>query len=269
MSKQKNAIGKLTNILINRLDAAYNMMISRDRMKQTDQQHTIDRNINSGKLEADSNSLQAILNDLKFNYEELQSSTASNRKLLAEKSMTLMVMTKELENAQEILDTYKKNQNAKYKSIKTNIYYQKAFSNKIYTSLYFVIFCIILIGLVVLNKRNILKASYYKIIMIPIVMIGSLFLLYKIIQLYLHDNMVYDKYNWLLQGDVPTGESIWNYNKRNFFGKMEDAVKDASKKCLAGNCCDKGTVWNNYTNMCVKDPDYVDGNASEDTADNK
>lgn len=252
--KQEHASGKLTSILIDRLNTAFNMMISRDRMNKSDQSYDNSIKINSGKLEADSNSLSAIIDGLKFSYEDIQGTTSSNRKLLAQKITTVEIMEKELENAEDTLDTYKKSQNNKYKSIQTNTYYQKSFSNKIYTSLYFILFCALLIGLVLLNKRNILKDPYYKIVMIPFIMIGSLFLIYKIINLYLHDNMVYNKSNWLLSGSVPTGMSIWKYNKKNLFGKIKNAVQDPQSyldTCVNGTCCDKGTIWDTYTKECV------------------
>tara|TARA_Y100000591_G_C21751231_1_gene654857 strand:+ start:159 stop:962 length:804 start_codon:yes stop_codon:yes gene_type:complete len=257
--KDNNALSKITKILTSRLQTAYNMMISRDRLQNTDQEYTNDTNINKGKFKADSNALEAILSDLKFSYNDVQSNTASNRKLLAQKIMTVDLMNKELENAQDMLDTYKKSQNAKYRTIETNTYYQKAFSNKIYTTLYFIIFCVCLIVLVLLNKRNILKEPYYKFVMIPFIMIGSVFLLYNIIQLYLHDNMVYDQQNFILAGGVPTGESIWDYNKKHFFGEIKKGIAaDIPNKCVGGTCCDKGTIWNNYVQRCVKDTDSIE-----------
>tara|TARA_B110001450_G_scaffold68603_1_gene64833 strand:- start:5657 stop:6274 length:618 start_codon:yes stop_codon:yes gene_type:complete len=148
----------------------------------------------------------------------------------------------------------------KLRMIQINTYYGKRYQAHIQVVKMILLYIVPLILITILAKKNIfpfIPIIIYKFIGFFIILFGLYFVIIKIYDLSLRDNMDYDKYKWTWQYDNEDNRNINNnINLNNKCGPTnlkDQAIKNLNEEKLCSNnaCCDVGTKYDRNKNRCV------------------
>lgn len=149
----------------------------------------------------------------------------------------------------------------KLRMIQINTYYGKRYQAHIQVVKLILLFIIPLILITILAKKNIfpfIPLIVYKFIGFFLILFCLYFVIIKMYDLSLRDNMDYDKYNWTWQYDNEDNRNINNNINLNTCGPSsikKEAEKNLNlhenKVCSNNDCCDIGTKYDQTKNKCV------------------
>ena len=155
--------------------------------------------------------------------------------------------------------------NDKKRMVEINTYYGKqynAHTNVVWLLLYTFIAILVL---AFLRNRGILNTFAANVLVYIVMVIGALFVYYRINDLSSRDNMDYDKYNW--PGISSDSKNLEDYVPPSPVGGESN---DGDDSCVGEKCCGVGTIYDKTLAKCIYlVNDAKDANDADDADDTK
>lgn len=174
---------------------------------------------------------------------------ASTTNLYGQQGQTIIIVENELNQTKQRVKELNNIKSNNLRMVEINKYYGDKYQDQTYFMMLIVVICIILIILKFLNNRNILPGLIYVILLIVTLTSGFIFLFWKIVYLYAHDNFDYSKYKWAfnttnaprVDTSKPDGQNPWKF----------PGLPDANICTNVNKYCGDGTTYDSVKNMCV------------------
>jgi hypothetical protein len=174
---------------------------------------------------------------------------ASTNNLYGQQGQTIIIVENELNQTKQRLEELNNIKSNNLRMVEINKYYGDKYQDQTYFMMLIVLICIILIILKFLNNRNILPGPIYVILLIITLTTGFIFLFWKIVYLYAHDNFDYSKYKWTfnttnaprVDTSNPGGQNPWKF----------PGLPDPNICTNVNKYCGDGTTYDSVKNMCV------------------
>lgn len=151
----------------------------------------------------------------------------------------------------------------KMRQIEINTYYDKAY--KEYTDILKVIIfaCIILVPIVIANKKFLLPNNVTNIMVVVIIFLTIIYTIYKLIDIYMRDNKDFDKIQ------IPYDREAAVLEKSGKITRKKNLLSTFSNTCIGQDCCPDSTlglVFDPVVNRCVvrdRFSNYFDGQVTD------
>ena len=119
--------------------------------------------------------------------------------------------------------------------------------NKEYLNIILIIIfvCIIIIPLAIANKNGLLPNSITLISLVTLLFLASIYILYKVVDIYMRDNIDFDKVR------IPydrTAEQLQNEGK---LIRKKNPLTSLTLTCIGQDCCDGSMVYDYAKNKCL------------------
>tara|TARA_B100001769_G_scaffold247249_1_gene218184 strand:+ start:73 stop:1008 length:936 start_codon:yes stop_codon:yes gene_type:complete len=131
------------------------------------------------------------------------------------------------------------------KMVDINTYTEKQYSSYLNVLKFFTIYCIILLILAILRKRNYLSNFIINILSLILVIIGGIHLFILIQDINARSNMNFDEYDWTFDPSKQSDPSKLDPN-------ADQSSGDVGGVCRGDSCCDSiATSWCESSNACI------------------
>lgn len=207
-----------------------------------------------GKLTEMRVNLYSFLNN---NSQNTIGNFVSTNNLYGQQGEAIVIVENELNETKRRLLELNDIKSNNLRMVEINKYYGDKYQDQTYFMMYVVIICIILIILKFLSNRNILPNSIYVILLIITLTTGFIFLFWKLVYLYAHDNFDYSKYKWSfntanapkIDTSNPDGQNPWKF----------PGIPDTDLCNNVSSYCGDGTTYDSVNNICVPSNSESDG----------
>ena len=159
----------------------------------------------------------------------------------------IQIVEQQLNESKKKLKYLESEKNNKTRLIQINDYYGEKYNEHTILMKYIIYMLIPIIILCFIYNLGILPSFLFYILIVIISVVGSLYIIYKMISIWSRDNMNYQEFNW------------------GFNGKKAPSVKDDTGNsgspwfssninlgtCIGEACCSPGTLYDNNMNQCI------------------
>ena len=199
-----------------------------------------------GKLTEMRVNLYSFLNN---NSQNTVGNLASTNDLYGQQGQTVIIVENELNETKRRLREMNDIRSNNLRMVEINKYYGDKYQDQTYFMMLIVLICLVLIVLKFLKNRNILPDIIYVILLIVTLTSGFIFIFWKLVYLYAHDNFDYSKFKWAFNTDNaptvdtsnPDGQNPWKF----------PAIPDPNICTNVSSYCGDGTTYDSEKNMCV------------------
>lgn len=220
--------------LINSLDANHSLT--------TQQQEQIINKINS--ISQMRINLYETLGEISGLY---KNALINSQGTLSEQSHVIDIVEKQLNQSKQKLQFLESEKNNKIRLIEINDYYGQKYSEHSSLMKYIIFMMIPIIIISFLFNKGLLPKSIFYILLVIISIIGSVFIIYRLLSIWNRDNMNYQEYSWSF--NVKNAPSVINNSDSN---KDPWSSNNSSiGTCIGDNCCASGMTFDKNTNQCV------------------
>lgn len=161
-------------------------------------------------------------------------------------------------NRLKLLETEKNN---KVRLIEINDYYGQKYGEHSSLMKYIIFMLIPIIIITFLFNKGLLPNIVYYILLFIIAVIGSVFIVYRLLSIWSRDNMNYQEYTWSFNTkDAP---SVANNGSNDPW-----STNLPIGTCIGDNCCSPGMTFDISTNQCVASCSSKDDNTNQNTNSN-
>jgi hypothetical protein len=198
--------------------------------------------------------LYSNLRDLYANY---QVNVSSSRSTLDQSKAAIDILENELNNAKIKMNLIKDEKYNKLRLVEINTYYGKRYNAHASIMKIIVLTCIPIILLSILYNKQILSPTIYSVLSALSFIIGSVFLIIKLIDISNRDTMNWDEYNWYFnKNDAPDQDSASSSSSSNPWNTT-------AIPCIGSACCNENSTYDSTQNLCIpKDTTTTEGFAS-------
>ena len=179
-----------------------------------------------------------------------QNVLSNAREISDQQKQAVRVVEKQLNDSKRKLQFLEGEKNNKIRLVQINDYYGQKYSEHATLMKYIIYMLVPIIILCFLFNAGILPSFIFYILLIFISVIGSIYIVFKLISIWNRDNMNYQAYNW------------------NFNTKAAPGTKDSGKidnpwllpninigTCIGISCCSPGTLYDRTINKCILETD--------------
>lgn len=110
-----------------------------------------------------------------------------------------------------------------------------------------ILLIIIMVPFIILTKLGFLDKNISLSIIIVIILVGSLYILYRLYLLSIKDNKDYNK------DKIPHNRRAYKLEKEGKFKPKASPLKGFGITCIGEECCDVGMLYDTTRNKCYKD----------------
>ena len=220
--------------LINSLDANHSLT--------TQQQEQIINKINS--ISQMRINLYETLGEISGLY---KNALINSQGTLSEQSHVIDIVEKQLNQSKQKLQFLESEKNNKIRLIEINDYYGQRYSEHSSLMKYIIFMMIPIIIISFLFNKGLLPKSIFYILLVIISIIGSVFIIYRLLSIWNRDNMNYQEYLWSF--NVKDAPSVINNNDSNKDPWSSNNLSIGT--CIGDNCCSNGMTFDKNTNQCV------------------
>jgi hypothetical protein len=165
-----------------------------------------------------------------------------------------------LKIANEQLNTLKKrmklvmDKNAnKRRLIQINTYYGKQYDAYSQVMKYIFIVTLILLVLTVFANKEWIPRNIYTFLVILILFIGFIYIISKVWDIYLRDNMNFDEYNWNFSPSF-SSSTLSSLSSSTSSSSTSSSSVQNSLTCVGSACCSSSELFDESQNLCVPTP---------------
>jgi uncharacterized membrane protein (DUF485 family) len=148
-------------------------------------------------------------------------------------------------NVSTIMDKVEQHNNDKKRKLEITTYYNKSREQYINVLKVIVLACIIIVPLVIANKKNMISNSIFMFIIVAIILFTIIFIFSTMVDIYKRDNMDFDKYN------VPYDRQALILEKEGSIIKKKNPLTSLTLTCIGQDCCDGSMVYDKAKNKCI------------------
>jgi hypothetical protein len=172
-----------------------------------------------------------------------------SRETLRQETFAIAIIEKQLNEAKKKLQLLETEKNNKIRLIEINDYYGEKYSEHGILMKYIIFMLVPIIIISLLFNKGFLPKFIFYILLGLITVIGSIFIVYKLVSIWSRDNMNYQEY-------------LWSFNIKNAPTVIKkDGVDDpwlsnsslGIGTCVGSNCCTTGMTYDINLNQCIPD----------------
>jgi len=105
--------------------------------------------------------------------------------------------------------------------------------------------CIIIIPLAIANKNNLLPNSVTLVCLVTLLFLASAYILYKVADIYMRDNIDFDKTR------IPYDRNAGQLEKEGKLVRKRNPLTSLTLTCVGQDCCDGSMVYDYAKNKCL------------------
>jgi hypothetical protein len=105
--------------------------------------------------------------------------------------------------------------------------------------------CIIIIPIAIANKNGLLPNSITLVCLVTLLFLASIFIFYKVIDIYMRDNIDFDKIR------IPYDRNAEQLEKEGKLVKKKNPLTSLTLTCIGQDCCDGSMVYDYAKNKCL------------------
>jgi uncharacterized membrane protein (DUF485 family) len=155
-------------------------------------------------------------------------------------------------NVSTIMDRVEQHNNDKKRKLEITTYYNKSREQYINVLKVIVLACIIIVPLVIANKKNMISNSIFMFIIVAIILFTIIYIFSTMVDIYKRDNMDFDKYN------VPYDRQALILEKEGSIIKKKNPLTSLTLTCIGQDCCDGSMVYDKAKNKCIATENFGD-----------
>jgi hypothetical protein len=175
----------------------------------------------------------------------------STEKALKQQTHTLRILEQELNKSKQNLAKIEDEKYNQLKMIEINTYFSQQYDAHVRLMKLIVVVGICMLATLLLNYVGPLRVASGPLFNL-VTIIGSFFIIRRLIDMYLRKNDNYDEYTWVSAPTNSTELSTANSQSTSF---IDVSGIDVPNVCLGPSCCSQGTIWSDLSG-CVLDPTY-------------
>jgi hypothetical protein len=119
--------------------------------------------------------------------------------------------------------------------------------NKEYLNIILIIIfvCIIIIPIAIANKNSLLPNNVTLILLVTLLFLASVYIFYKVVDIYMRDNMDFDKIR------IPYDRTATQLEKSGLLTRKKNPLTSLTLTCVGQDCCDGSMVYDYAKNKCL------------------
>jgi len=195
-------------------------------------------------------------------YASLSIDVKNTQQDLTNQIVMLNVVENQLKNAEKKLQENKSAEVSALRMAEINTYYSEKYKAHGYVMKVLIVFSILILAFVVLNKKKLIPNVVMQIAIAILVAFFIIWLLYTLFDLSYRNNMIYSEYDFPFDPNQIGEDTVLEFDEKQL-GLLEDDTEDLTdfidgKLCIEGDCCGAGTVWSSNLGTCVNHDDIAD-----------
>jgi hypothetical protein len=205
-----------------------------------------------------SNERIELYNILENNSLFMQNLVETSKNDIKNEKVTLEIIEGELSNIKEKYNGIKNGHINKLRMVEINTYYSKKYKAYSNIMIIIIVICIPILILAILAKKGLLHSNITSGISMFIILIGSFYIVTRIYDLYIRNNMNYDQYdfsfdaNQQLKEDTGNGKNISQVLKTEFKDVIDSTKNKLNFGCIGSECCSDGMSYDKQLNICIE-----------------
>jgi hypothetical protein len=181
------------------------------------------------------------------NVNSLYKNTVSNsQETLYQQLFAIGIVEKQLDETKDRLNELKSTKNDKLRLVKINDYYGDKYNEHTILMKYVIIMLVPIIILSYMFNKGFIPRFLFFILLGIITIIGSIFIVTRLVSIWSRDNMNYQEYTWGFNPKSAPGV-ITGDNKNPWL------TSGSIGTCVGDNCCTDGMIYDTVLDKCVYD----------------
>jgi len=186
----------------------------------------------------------------------------NSNETLRQETLAIAIIEKQLNEAKKKLELLELDKNNKIRLVQINDYYGEKYNEHSILMKYIIFMLIPIIIISFLFNRGFLPRFIFYILLVLITVIGSIFIVYRLVSIWTRDNMNYQEY-------------LWSFNIKNaptvikqIGGNNDPWLSNSSLgigTCIGSNCCTPGMTYDNNLDKCITDKSTSSQSTISDT----
>jgi hypothetical protein len=182
------------------------------------------------------------------NFNNLYKNTLLNsQETLHQQAFAIGIVEKQLNESKRKLQHLELEKNNKIRMIEINDYYGEKYSEHTILMKYIIFMLVPIIIICFLFNKGFLPKLVFYLLLIIITIIGSIFIVYRLLSIWSRDNMNYQKYLWSF--NIKNAPSV-NTNASNNDPWLS-GNSSGFGTCIGSNCCTKGMIYDSNLDKCM------------------
>jgi hypothetical protein len=181
------------------------------------------------------------------NVNSLYKNTVSNsQETLYQQLFAIGIVEKQLDETKDKLNELETTKNDKLRLVKINDYYGDKYNEHTILMKYVIIMLVPIIILSFMFNRGYIPTFLFYTLLVIITIIGSIFIINRLVSIWSRDNMNYQEYTWGFNPKSAPGVITGN-NKNPWL------TIGSIGTCIGDNCCTDGMIYDTVLDKCVYD----------------
>jgi hypothetical protein len=187
-----------------------------------------------------------------INKEIIDANYTRKSEILAQKNdivnkvlMDFMIDSQNGSNIEKVYEQLKQENNDINRNNQIKTYYNKAYNEYIFILKVVICLIVLLLPIIFLNKYEIINQNISLILIFSIIIIGFLFIGYRLYLLYMKDDIDFNKIR------IPYDRQANELIKQGKMKSKESIFKNLGVVCVGDECCDTSMVYDNLNNKCI------------------
>lgn len=199
----------------------------------------------------------SLFNELNDMYKDTQGRVSQSRVDLVDQMTVAGVVETELNNAKANLNALSDNKTQKMRMVELNTYYSQKYREYSRVMKLVIYFTVPVLILAILRKKNLIPQQLANVLMILLILVGSIMVIMRLLDLSARSNMNFDEYDW---GWDPSNykPTVIQYDKQQLAGAVSNLKHETGNfsrsiglGCIGEECCADGTVYDEKKQVCV------------------
>ena len=183
------------------------------------------------------------------NFNTLYKNTLVNSQdTLQQQAFAIGIIEKQLNEAKKKLQRLELEKNNKIRLIEINDYYGEKYNEYTILMKYIIFMLIPIIIISFLFNLGFIPSVVFYLLLAIITIIGSIFIIYRLLSIWSRNNMNYQEYSWRF--NIKNAPSVIN-KKAGDNDPWLSGTPMGIGTCIGSNCCTPGMVYDNNLDKCV------------------
>ena len=171
-----------------------------------------------------------------------------SRETLRQETFAIAIIEKQLNEAKKKLQRLESEKNNKIRLIEINDYYGEKYNEHSILMKYIIFMLVPIIIISFLFNKGFIPKFIFYILLVVISVIGSVFIVYRLLSIWSRDNMNYQEYLWSF--NIKNAPTVINKT-----GSVNDPWLSNSSlgigTCVGSNCCTTGMIYDDNLDKCI------------------
>ena len=194
----------------------------------------------------------SLFKSLNYTYQALQKNVNNSRTELVELLAVVNVVEEELNNAKAQLNQLYEIKYGKMRMVEINTYYGKQYMAQGRLLKLIIFVAVLLLILAIVWKKGLLTDDIAKVLIGLVFGLGGFFIIRRLLDISMRDNMNFDAYNWNFDPATQT-PTVYEYDKAKLMGLKADLDQTFNGlDCIGNACCSAGMKYDKAARKCIK-----------------